>query len=71
MTGRCDLSDLLVEECACRVHGPAEPAPGRPGPVIAARYPGRCSGCDGPIVVGDPIRHAGTDGAYVHEGCEL
>jgi hypothetical protein len=67
---RCDLSDLLVTECGCRIHAPTEPEPaGDPGPPFPARYPGHCSGCGDPIHDGDMIRHAGTPGAYIHEEC--
>jgi len=63
---RCDLSDLPVEGCGCRIH--------RPGPNILdielhhtrvvrdfgrpvdANYPGTCPGCQEPYDVGDPIR---------------
>lgn len=72
MPDRCDLSDLLVTECACRIHAPTEPdlSSGEPGPVFVARYHGRCSGCGTHIHDGDRIRHAGTPGAYIHEECE-
>lgn len=70
MADRCDLSDLLVTECGCRIHAPTEPDPtGDPGPPFRARYGGRCSGCDTAIHEGDTIRDAGTPGAYLHEEC--
>lgn len=74
MSERCDLSDLPVEMCACRVHGPKEErtAP-TVGPVFAARYDGRCAVCDGRAYVGDRCRVLIVDGCttgIVHEGCE-
>jgi hypothetical protein len=70
----CDLSDLPVEQCGCRVHAPAEKRPTRPerdaSPwAIRARFPGVCPECEGRIVAGDLIVQVGADGAYVHEEC--
>lgn len=74
MTARCDLSDLPVDQCACRLHGPQETARldvelvGQPFP---ARYPGECAACGGRIDEGDPIcgaRDGGTRLGYAHAG---
>ena len=75
MTARCDLSDLPVEMCACRIHAPAPPAStglDRLGLPFEAQYPGRCSDCDRGIREGDLIQRAAEDGepaGYVHEEC--
>jgi hypothetical protein len=62
----CELSDLPVDQCACRIHGSkAEPA--RLSPIVA-RYPGLCLECRVEIEPGDPIV-AGQAGRYVHEDC--
>ena len=68
MSERCELSDLPVEQCACRVHGPQESAPSVPSSAFWARYPGVCPECDEEIEPGDMIRY-GMDGRYVHAEC--
>lgn len=67
---RCEVTELLVSACShCRP--PAEP-PARDsenyGPWITARYPGRCSGCDGRIREDDKIRADG-EGGWLCSGC--
>lgn len=75
MSARCDLTELLVEQCAhCR---PAPAAPPFMTPSTAdfrpashsfpARFGGRCAECEGGIVEGDPIRM--TDDGAVHDDC--
>jgi hypothetical protein len=47
MSDRCELSDLPVDQCACRIHAPTQPAvdlerePDVPSPVA----PFGCLGC--------------------------
>ena len=66
VSGRCDLSDLPVEQCACRVHGPkAEPVP--TPHAFTARYAGECVECWEEIVPGEQI--VSRSRGYVHEEC--
>src|ERR1035437_4115659 len=76
MSDRCDLSDLPVDQCACRIHAPTEPPTlsqridGRILATFFARYDGRCEICDRPIISGEPIcsvEHLG----YVHKDCAV
>lgn len=75
MTGRCDLTDLAVDQCACRLHSPS-PAPTvgvvrellRPD-WFEARYRGQCSGCGEPYAVGALIEYDPTTGGWVAECC--
>lgn len=67
-TERCDLSDLLVTECACRIHKPAPLQIPTHGPVFVAEYHGPCAACDDRVRPGDLARY-GPDGLIVHEGC--
>ena len=67
MTARCDLTDLPVDQCACRLHAPQAPAGHvrtvehpRPG-WFEARYPGQCRACGEPFTAGTHI--TGTDGS--------
>jgi hypothetical protein len=71
---RCELSDLPVDQCACRIHAPTEPPTlsqridGRVLATFFARYDGRCADCNEPLVAGERIcniEHLG----YVHEDC--
>lgn len=70
----CELSDLPVEQCACRVHGPAEQRPARvdagalPRPLLA-RFSGVCPGCGGRIVPGDVIVWSAVEDGCVHREC--
>lgn len=62
----CDLSDLPVEQCACRIHGPKDDISGsHPFP---ARFPGTCLACEEDIGLGDRIVRE-PSGSYVHEEC--
>lgn len=67
---RCELSDLPVTQCGCRIHAPSPPAPrdqDEDGPrPFRAQFHGWCSGCGVAIEPGDLIVSA--DG-YLHEGC--
>ena len=68
----CDLSDLPVEQCACRVHGPHDAAaPGSFGVPFTARFGGHCQACDEDIHPGDRIvRPDNGRGVYIHEDCQ-
>lgn len=66
MSERCELSDLLVAECACRIHGPKDPMIVA-GYAFEARFEGACRRCWESIDVGDDI--CLHDGAYVHAHC--
>lgn len=83
-TARCDLTDLLVDQCAhCRKHDldfdPAALDEGielvdrdqsEYGPPFPAQYPGRCTDCGQRIHEGDTIRSCVLAGGYVHDGCQ-
>jgi hypothetical protein len=67
---RCDVTELLISACShCRppVELPRAPAASW-GAWIAARYPGRCSQCDGRIREDDQIRADGENG-WLCETC--
>lgn len=60
---RCELTDLLVDQCACPQHRggftPQEEASSLRDPsepAHPARWPGRCAHCWTPFQVGTPIR---------------
>jgi len=66
---RCELSDLPVGECACRIHGPATGRDGsgdEPPRPFRAQFRGWCAGCEDQIEPGDMI--VAAEG-YLHEGC--
>lgn len=72
MSERCELSDLPVDQCACRIHTP-QPAPRVVRDyVITARFPARfdseCDGCGDAMVEGELICRT-TDGDYICSGC--
>jgi hypothetical protein len=71
MSDRCDITDLLVDQCAhCRkLPDPVPPA--RAGPPITAAWPGRCANCKRPFDAGDRIRRLGDDGSYIGPCCHL
>jgi hypothetical protein len=59
---RCDVTELLVDQCACPRHRgapPDDPAPApagdRPQVAFPARYPGTCHDCGERFDVGDLI----------------
>lgn len=60
----CDLSDLPVEQCACRIHGPKD-EPKLLG--FLAKYSGVCGGCGHRYHPGDRIADIG--GSYGHLDC--
>ncbi len=71
---RCELSELPVDQCACRTHGPQESArPARPllhGHAFPARFAGQCKECQESIAVGEQIVASPlAGGGYVHEEC--
>lgn len=66
MTGRCELTELLTEQCGCRKHRNS------PDPLKAtlyatnwfeAAYAGTCVACDAAIRPGDTIGR--TDDGYI------
>lgn len=69
---RCELSDLPVDQCACRVHAP------KPDPlawrdyVVVARFPARftseCDGCGAQMLEGQTIART-DDGDYICGTC--
>jgi len=69
MSDRCELSDLPVDQCACRIHAPKPPTPDY---VIVARFHARfdstCPGCGNAIEETDPIART-QDGDYICSRC--
>ena len=69
-TARCELTELLVDQCACRIHAPVSITPN--DYVIVARFPARfdsrCDGCDNAMAESDPIART-QDGDYVCSEC--
>lgn len=63
---RCELSELLVAHCGCRIHKPAPRQPQHTG-SISARYDGTCP-CGSRFLAGDPIRMTGS-GQWGHADC--
>lgn len=70
MSDRCDLSDLPVEQCACRIHGPKPEAPEQRHVLarIEAQYPSTCQACGERFPAGERIALDMTLG-WLHEGC--
>ena len=70
MVTRCDLSDLPVDQCACRIHAPVSITPSEY--VITARFPARfnsyCDACDAPMAAGASIART-DEGDYICDGC--
>jgi hypothetical protein len=67
---RCELSDLPVDQCACRIHAP-KPDPQQAFVIVArfpARFDGNCENCDNRMHEGDPIART-QDGYYVCSEC--
>jgi hypothetical protein len=70
MTDRCDISDLPVEWCACRIHKPEEKTPDVTyGRTFPARYRGRCQECEEFFDEDDRICSATDRSGYAHEEC--
>lgn len=73
---RCELSDLLVSQCAhCLGHKLEGLVICRAGYPFPAAYPGRCALCLGPIEEGDQITrireyNGGPVEGYAHARCE-
>lgn len=81
---RCDLSDLPVDQCGCRVHKPGQaydarqaridvnPGAAGYGEPFAARFHGRCQACGDGIAPGETIRaDLSTPGraTWIHSDC--
>jgi hypothetical protein len=65
---RCDLTELLVDQCShCRGDELQSETTDR-GPWFTAAYPGACSRCGTGFEPGDEIR-AGGHGGYLPECC--
>jgi hypothetical protein len=68
MSEICALSDLPVDQCACRIHKPVEPAPEYD---VAFRFPARFYStldCGHEAEPGDPIAKT-MDDCYICEAC--
>lgn len=67
---RCELTELLVDQCAhCRPAPVPEPSEATSyGPWILAVYGGECADCDDQIWPGDAIRSDG-EGGWLCETC--
>jgi hypothetical protein len=70
MSDRCDLSDLPVDQCACRKHNP--PAWQTKDRGVLARFPARfdskCADCGLATCEGDTIART-DEGDYICEAC--
>jgi hypothetical protein len=71
MIDRCDITELLVTECAhCRkLPDLTAETPGELGPYFTAKWPGICSGCKEVVLAGNLIRADGTGTGYLGECC--
>lgn len=70
VTERCEVTDLLVDQCACPQHrGGTEPtAVETVGQPFEASYKGWCPLCEKGIRVGDQIARLADGDGYVHAG---
>ena len=71
MSDRCDVTELLVEQCGCPKHRGGDEAIARPetvGQPFEAMYGGFCPQCERRIEVGQMIARLADDPAYVHAG---
>ena len=69
-TTRCALSDLLVTECACRMHS-RTPGKWKESEIqtwFLSNFDSKCNGCFKPMFKGDAIART-YDGDYVCRGC--
>lgn len=67
---RCDLTELLVRDCAhCRGHREMPGGTGSFGRPFTAAHDGRCSSCDCGYYEGDRIRKDLERGGYAHDYC--
>lgn len=75
MTDRCDVTDLLVDECACPKHRGGDDVIVPPGAVVedglpfVARHAGWCARCRRDIEPGEVIART-DEGRYVHAGAD-
>jgi hypothetical protein len=67
---RCDLTDLLVDQCGCDKHrgGEVIERPETVGQPFPANYSGFCPACEGPIQLGQMIARLADEFGYVHAG---
>lgn len=65
---RCELSDLLISECGCRVHKPEVKAETTVKVWFLAQFDSRCQECGDKMTKGDRIGRT-ADGEYVCEEC--
>jgi hypothetical protein len=69
---RCELSDLPVDQCACRIHAPNPYASERNDIAVTARFHARfrseCDSCGNAMSEGDLIGRT-KDGDYVCSEC--
>lgn len=58
-TERCDLTELVVDQCSHCLGQDKPVKPRATGPTISAQYPGTCAcGCKTPFTEGDQITHS-------------
>lgn len=68
---RCEVTELLVDQCACPDHrGGVEVVDELEtvGPPFAAAHAGCCATCEGPIRPGELIARLAEQDDYVHAG---
>ena len=70
MSDYCEISDLPVDQCACRIHKAPEPLRGASTIVarFTARFDSGCDQCGRRIHEGDLIGRT-DDGDYICERC--
>jgi len=74
-TERCELTELLPAECACRKHrgGQTVDEQARDQRTdrgwFEAQYVGKCVGCDEPFPPGTRIRYSERHQGYLAECC--
>lgn len=65
---RCPVTELLRDQCACRLcRNIPDPPKRRLGRPFTAEFAGRCSDCDEPFAAGDRIARDGD--SYVGPCC--
>jgi hypothetical protein len=70
VSARCELTDLLVDQCAHCTGREGQPTPVDDVTVtICARYGGRCGGCGKPFGEGEQIGHSDDAGGWVRMRC--
>lgn len=68
---RCDVTDLLVDQCACPEHRGGQEVTDQlttVGQPFAAMYAGCCPACERPIQPGQLIARLADEDDYVHAG---